>query len=234
MVERVKLTMDDVSILLVEDNKKLSAYLKDCLEEEGYKVSIEPRGDKAAYRIIREQPSLVILDIMLPGMDGTQICHTIRQSYRGKILMLTAINDLQSEVDSLNLGADDYLNKPVSEERLNARIKALLRRPNLLNEKVVFTFGSLTINVSEHSIILAKKNISVSSSDFELLALLVKNEGTPLSRDTICYVLMGREYDGVDRGIDLKVSRLRKALGEKDAIKTIHGKGYVFIGSIWQ
>lgn len=226
--------MNEISILLVEDNKKLSAYLKDCLEEEGYIVSIESRGDKAAFRIQREQPSLVILDIMLPGMDGTQICHTVRQSYRGKILMLTAINDLQSEVDALNLGADDYLNKPVSEEKLKARIKALLRRPSLLNEKTLFVFGPLTINLNEQCVTISDKKIPISPSDFGLLSLLVVNEGTPLSRDTISYALYGREYDGVDRGIDLKVSRIRKALGEKEAIKTIHGRGYVFIRGAWE
>lgn len=226
--------MDNISILLVEDNKKLSAYIKECLVEEGYLVRCEYRGDKAAYRIQREQPDLVVLDIMLPGMDGRQICQTVRETYRGKILMLTAIKDLQSEVDSLNLGADDYLSKPVSEDRLKARIKALLRRPNLENDKRVYSFGRLTISLNEQTVTLAAKTITLSSSDFMLLTLLVKNEGIPLSRDTISYVLYGREYDGVDRGIDLKISRLRKALGEKDGIKTIHGKGYVFIGSVWQ
>ena len=226
--------MDKINILLVEDNKKLSNYLKDCLEEEGYLVSTEFRGDKASYRIQRENPDLVILDIMLPGMDGIQICHTVRECYRGKILMLTAVNDLQSEVSSLNLGADDYLNKPVSEERLKARISALLRRPSLSNEKIVYSFGQLTININERSIKISNKTVAISPSDFELLALLVKNEGFPLSRDNISYALYGRDYDGVDRGIDLKISRIRKALGDKECIKTVHGKGYVFNGSSWQ
>jgi DNA-binding response OmpR family regulator len=227
--------MKKISILIVEDNKKLANCLQDTLEDEGYQVSTEKQGDKAAYRILREHPDLVILDIMLPGMNGYQICHTIRHDYPGKILMLTAIDDLQSEVDSLNLGADDYLSKPVSEELLKARIKALLRRPNLKNQEDTHTFGPLTIKLSEQSIRLADKQITVTPSDFELLALLVKNQGRPLSRDNICFALYGREYDGVDRGIDLKISRLRKALGDEKAerIKTIHGKGYIFIGNAW-
>ncbi|GGI87817.1 response regulator transcription factor [Legionella impletisoli] len=227
--------MEKVFILVVEDNKKLASYLKDCLEEEGYRVAIESRGDKAAFRILREQPDLVVLDIMLPGMDGTQICHTVRHDYTGKILMLTAINDLQSEVDLLNLGADDYLSKPISEDRLSARIKALLRRPNLVHEEKVLSFGPLEININDQSVTFSKQKVSISPTEFALLALLAKNQGKVLSRDNICFTLYGREYDGVDRGIDLKISRLRKALSDEkgEKIKTLHGKGYIFITKAW-
>lgn len=119
------------NILLVEDNLKLVKYLK-MLTDEGYHVTTESRGDGAVYRIIREQPDLVILDIMLPGMNGEQICETVRDEYHGKILMLTALNTEQNEVTSLKLGADDYITKPSKEEVLKARIGALLRRPNAI------------------------------------------------------------------------------------------------------
>lgn len=224
------------SILVVEDNKKIASYLRESLEEEGYHLSIERQGDKAAYRIPREQPDIVILDIMLPGMNGDQICQTVRHEYRGKILMLTALDDLQNEVDLLNLGADDYLTKPFSVDRLKARVNALLRRPPLIREEDTYTFGQLLIHISQQSVSLANKKIMISPSDFELLALLVKNHDIPLSRDNICFALYGREYDGVDRGIDLKISRLRKALGDQhgEKIKTLHGKGYIFIGKNWE
>jgi len=227
--------MKKTFILLVEDNIKLAACLQEALEDEGYQVAIEKQGDKAVYRILRENPDIVILDIMLPGMNGDQICHTVRNDYPGKILMLTAIDDLQSEVDSLNLGADDYLNKPVSEDRLKARIKALLRRPSLAKLDDTYIFGQLTVKLNQQSIMLGNKAVTVAPSEFELLALLIKNQGRPLSRDTICFSLYGREYDGVDRGIDLKISRLRKSLNDEKAekIKTIHGKGYVFIADAW-
>lgn len=223
------------SILLVEDNKKLAHYLQEALTEEGYLVTLERQGDKAVYRILREQPDLVILDIMLPGMNGDQICHTVRHEYPGKILMLTALTDVQSEIDTLNLGADDYLAKPVSEERLKARVKALLRRPHLKQADDTYTFGALTIKINEQRVCSTGKNISISPSEFELLALLVKNQGIALTRDNICFTLYGREYDGIDRGIDLKISRLRKALGDEkgEKIKTLHGKGYIFIGNAW-
>ncbi|MFU7598332.1 response regulator [Legionella pneumophila] len=230
--------MKDKSILLVEDNVKLANYLKESLQEAGYDVSIEKRGDRAVYRIIREQPCLVILDIMLPGMNGDQICHTIRDEYLGKILMLTAINDIESEVSSLNLGADDYLTKPVADEVLKARIEALLRRPNLVNNQNQFQFGNFSINFSTKSVHLFDEEISISTSDFEMLALLVKNHDRLLSRDSIMYALSGHEYDGVDRGIDLKISRLRKALNDNNKkpyrIKTIHKKGYIFVSTAWE
>lgn len=220
------------TILVVEDNVKLAVFVKESLQEEGYNVSIEHRGDKAVYRIIKEQPTLVILDIMLPGMNGDQICHTVRDEYWGKILMLTALNDIESEVSSLNLGADDYLTKPVAEEVLKARIEALLRRPNLVVNQNEYQFGNLFINLSAKSVFIANAEIPISSSDFELLSLLVKNHGRLLSRDTIMYSLYGREYDGVERTIDLKISRLRKALNDGISkpcrIKTIHKKGYIF------
>ncbi|ARG98298.1 response regulator [Legionella micdadei] len=230
--------MKNKSILLVEDNLKLANYLKESLLDAGYEVSIEKRGDRAVYRILREQPEIVILDIMLPGMNGDQICHTIRDDYSGKILMLTAVNDIESEVSSLNLGADDYLTKPVAEEVLKARIEALLRRPNLVNNQNQFQFGNFSINLSNKSVRLFDEEISISTSDFEVLALLVKNHDKLLSRNSIMYALYGREYDGVERSIDLKISRLRKALNDDGKkpyrIKTIHKKGYVFVSDSWK
>lgn len=137
----------NINILLVEDNLKLAKYLKKMLTDEGYHVATESRGDSAAYRILREQPDLVILDIMLPGMNGEQICETVRDAYRGKILMLTALNTEQNEVTSLKLGADDYVTKPVKEEVLKARIVALLRRPNLIVEAKKIQFDHLIIDL---------------------------------------------------------------------------------------
>ena len=224
------------SLLLVEDNVKLARYLRESLSDAGYEVSWESRGDKAVYRIIREQPDLVVLDIMLPGMQGDQICHTVRAEYSGKILMLTAINDIHQEVSSLNLGADDYLTKPVSEPLLIARIEALMRRPALADKPSEYRFGDLKIDLNTHRLFLRQQELSVSTSDFEVLALLIKNQDRILSRNTICFALHGREYDGVDRGIDLKISRLRKLLASDPTIpcsvKTVHGKGYVFTAEI--
>ncbi|AWN73498.1 response regulator [Legionella anisa] len=228
----------NINILLVEDNLKLAKYLKKMLTDEGYHVATESRGDSAAYRILREQPDLVILDIMLPGMNGEQICETVRDAYRGKILMLTALNTEQNEVTSLKLGADDYVTKPVKEEVLKARIVALLRRPNLIVEAKKIQFDHLIIDLIKKSVRYCGNPIDLSPSEYELLALLAKNADTVLSRDNIDYALRGREYDGVDRSIDLKISRLRKILGDDldnpYRIKTIYGKGYLFLSDAWK
>lgn len=226
------------TILLVEDNQKLANFIKNSLIEAGYLVDTETRGDKAAHRIIKETPDLVILDIMLPEMDGKQICQTIRNNYTGKILMLTALKDVDSEVASLNLGADDYLTKPVEEAVLLAHIAALFRRPKWIEKIDHIQYGELNINLIEASVLLSKKIIVLSPSEFELLALLAKNADHCLNRDNITYALHGREYDGIDRSIDLRISHLRKKLGDDTQkpykIKTIHGKGYVLISTAWK
>lgn len=225
------------SILLVEDNQKLANFIKNSLVEAGYDVETETRGDKAAHRIIKETPDLVVLDIMLPEMNGKQICQTVRNDYAGKILMLTALKDIDSEVASLNLGADDYLTKPVEEAVLLAHINALLRRPKLAEKLDHIQYGLLHIDLIQRCVFLSQKLIDLSPSEFELLSLLAKNADCTLNRDNIMYALHGREYDGVDRGIDQRISILRKKLND-DAkkpykIKSVHGKGYIFISSAW-
>lgn len=226
------------SILLVEDNQKLANFLKNSLVQAGYEVEVEGRGDKAAYRIVKEAPDLVVLDIMLPEMDGKQICHTVRNEYRGKILMLTALNDIENEVSSLNLGADDYLTKPVAEAVLIAHVAALFRRPNLSKPINQIKYGQLQIDLIKKIVTLSEKEIELKPTDFELLLLLAKNADYTLNRDNIMYALRGREYDGVDRSIDLRISNLRKTLGDNSQkpykIKSVHGKGYIFISSAWE
>jgi DNA-binding response OmpR family regulator len=225
------------TILLVEDNQKLAGFIKSSLTEAGYSVETETRGDKAAYRIIKETPDLVVLDIMLPEMDGKQICQTVRNEYTGKILMLTALKDIESEVNSLNLGADDYLTKPVAEAVLLAHIAALFRRPTLAEKFDHIQFGKLDIDLIQSNVSFLGKSVELSPSEFELLVLLAKNADHCLNRDNIMYALRGREYDGVDRSVDLRISHLRKKLGDNTQkpykIKTMHGKGYMLISTAW-
>lgn len=226
------------SILLVEDNQKLANYLKDILVRAGYQVELEIRGDKAAYRIVSEVPDLVVLDIMLPQMDGKQICQTVRNEYQGKILMLTALSDIESEVTSLNLGADDYLTKPVAEAVFIAHITALFRRPNLSEKINYIQFDTLRINLINKTVTLSGQEIQLTPTEFELLALLAKNADCNLNRDNIMYALRGREYDGVDRSIDLRISHLRKKLADNVQnpyrIITNYGKGYTLVSTAWK
>lgn len=226
------------TVLIVEDNRKLAHFLLNSLESAGYVVSVEHRGDKAVYRIIKEKPDMVILDIMLPELDGKQICQTVRGDYPGKIMMLTALKDIDNEVSSLNLGADNYLTKPVEESVLLAHIAALFRRPKLSEKLNAIQIGELTINLIQAVVTISEKSIDLSPSEFELLVLLAKNTDHCLSRDNITYALRGCEYNGVDRNIDLRISYLRKKLGDNPQkpykIKTLHNKGYVLIATAWE
>ncbi len=225
------------SILLVEDNFKLSNFLQKRLTEAGYLVNLESRGDKAVYRIIREQPDLVILDVMLPGMNGKQICQSVRHHYSGNILMLTALEDEQTEIASLHLGADSYLTKPVADKVLIAHIEALFRRQSRVDAIKNMQFDDLEIDFVTKEIFLCGERINASPSEFDLLALLAINHDITLSRNNIMMALRGHEYDGVDRTIDLRISRLRKMLRDDEQkpqrIKTVHGKGYVLVSTAW-
>jgi two-component system response regulator RstA len=225
-------------ILIVEDNNKLASYIKTCLEGCGYKVNHISQGDKAVYRIIKDKPDLVLLDIMLPGMNGKQICLSVRSEYLGKIIMLTALNDTTTEVDSLNLGADDYICKPIKTEVLIARISAVLRRPTLKNSRTTISYGALVIDTIKHEVCLNNAVIDLKPREYDLLLLFANNVDCVLSRDNITQALYGHEYDGVDRGIDLKISSLRTKLQDNPKkpyrIKTIHGKGYTLLSSAWE
>ncbi|WP_029913319.1 winged helix-turn-helix domain-containing protein [Pelobacter seleniigenes] len=227
-------------ILLVEDDDRLGNLISSYLTEQGFDLSVERRGDTAATRILQERPDLVILDLLLPGMDGLTICQQVRTDYQGPILMLTALEDDMDQVAGLEMGADDYVKKPVLPRVLLARIRALLRRrekangendvaPETIDELV---FGRLSINRAAQSVQLNRQPVILTTNEFNLLWLLASHAGQILDRATIYRKLRGIDYDGLDRSVDLTISHLRKKL-EEDAdhpkrIKTIWGQGYLF------
>jgi DNA-binding response OmpR family regulator len=234
-------------ILAVEDDKRLAELIRDYLQEQGYQVAIERRGDFAVQRILHERPSLVILDLMLPGKDGLTILQQVRTEFDGPVLILTARENDMDQVAGLELGADDYVKKPMEPRVLLARIRALLRRfaratgakepdlPNGVPDEL--HFGRLSLNRSSHRVTLANENIDLTASEFELFWLLAANAGTILDRDTIYKVLRGSEYDGIDRSVDVMISRMRRKLGDESTpprrIKTIWGRGYLFVTDAW-
>ena len=229
-------------ILLVEDDARLSALIQEYLEKESMQVAIENRGDKASERIIAEQPDLVILDLMLPGRDGLSICKDVRLQYHGPILMLTALTEDIDQVVGLELGADDYVTKPVLPRVLLARIRSLLRRIPANGNRIKDTtdnleFGKLCINRKNHAVYLNKILIDVSTSEFELLWFLASHAGEIVGREKIIESLRGIDYDGQDRSVDIGISRLRKKLGDNSAqpyrLKTIRAKGYLFVADAW-
>ena len=224
-------------ILLVEDNKKLADYIQTYLKGLGYTVSQETRGDKAVYRILRDQPDIVILDILLPGFNGIQVCQSVRAHYNGMILMLTALGEDEDQILGLSSGADDYVVKPIDPKVLAARVDALQRRQRTPTPLRQLTFGILQIDLVQRTVTLSGKSIELKPTEFELLAFLAQNADNTVNRENIMQALRGVSFDGIDRTIDLRISYLRKKLGdnidEPFRIKTVRAKGYVLISSAW-
>ncbi|MDB2384277.1 response regulator transcription factor [Endozoicomonas sp.] len=228
-------------ILIVEDDERLASLTREYLENNGLQVSIEGDGAKAAERILTECPDLVVLDLMLPGEDGVSICRKVRNQFQNPILMLTARTDDLDEVLGLEMGADDYVAKPVRPRVLLARIRALLRRKTAIVEEEQDTelshlqFGPLVVDNAMREAWLDNQSIELTSAEFDLLWLLCSNAGRVLSREEIFSQLRGIEYDGQDRSIDVRVSRIRPKIGDDPMhprlIKTVRSKGYLFVKS---
>jgi DNA-binding response OmpR family regulator len=226
------------SIVLVEDDLRLSDLVSRYLEQNGFRVIVVGRGDEAVERIRREGPDLVILDIGLPGEDGFEVCKQLRPQYAAPILILTARESDIDHVLGLELGADDYVVKPVEPRVLMARVQALLRRSRTAprSDQAAMQFGRLTINPASRAVALSGEPVHLSSNEFDLLAHLAKRAGEIQSRSVLFLELYGREYDGVDRMLDVRISNLRRKLGETDSsprIKTIWGQGYLFVPDAW-
>lgn len=227
------------TILLAEDDQRLAALVKDYLTDNGFQVVLEERGDRVADQVARHQPDLLILDIMLPGKDGLTLCRELRPDFHGPILMLTARNEDADQILGLEFGADDYVIKPAEPRILLARIRALLRRidPDPPGQPQSLSFGSLEIHTGSRSVKLEGQMVKLSSHEFDLLWLLAQRAGEVVGRDFLFQELYGRPYDGMDRTIDVRVSQLRKKLGDNPdnpkRIKTIWGRGYLFITDAW-
>ena len=241
-------TADYHTILLVEDDQRLSDLMNEYLTKQGLLVEVEYRGDTAVQRILNLQPDLVVLDLMLPGLDGLEVCRQIRPAYEGPILMLTARDEDIDQIVGLELGADDYVIKPVQPRILLARIRTLLRRvqlPQVVTGSSVteqkskgFNFDRLKINPSAREVTLDNQIVELSTQEYELLYLLASNAGEVLSRDQIFEAMSGIEYDGLDRSVDIRISRLRKLLeinsDKPSGIKTVRGQGYLFVAQGWK
>ena len=229
-------------ILLVEDDERLAELTAEYLTRNDLQVAIEPRGDAAESRILAEQPDLVILDVMLPGKDGFEVCRAVRSQYRGVILMLTARDEDFDQILGLELGADDYIAKPVQPRVLLARIKALLRRLPAAGEATssdaeTMIFGQFRISQATRTAQLSDQVIDLTTAEFDLLWLLAQHAGNILSRDDLLQQLRGIGFDGLDRSIDARISRLRRKLGDDPEnptrIKTVRSKGYLFSKHDW-
>ena len=221
-------------ILVVEDDVRLGNLVVELLGLQGMEAELEPRGDVALERILAERPDLVVLDIGLDGLDGVSVCRAVRaRGYQRPVLMVTARGEEHDEILGLEVGADDYLTKPVSPPRLLARVRALLRRssPVAAGRAQPFRVGELVVDPRRRAAELAGAPLPLSTAEFDLLHLLMRHAGEVVSRDDILRELRGLEHDGLDRSPDLRISRLRRALGDDPKsptwIKTVHGAGYL-------
>ncbi|MFK8082123.1 MAG: response regulator [Granulosicoccus sp.] len=222
-------------ILVVEDDASLAQWIADYLTENHYQVSIANRGDIAIELVEDDIPDLVILDVNLPGANGFEVCKAIRKFYANPVLMLTARGDENDEVSGLEVGASDYLIKPVRPKALLARLQTLLRRDTA--SLSCLTFGALRVDADNRSVSMSDQVLQLSSNEFDLIWLLASNAGEVMSREDIVSKLRGIEYDGFDRSIDILVSRVRKKLNDDSSqpylIKTVRGKGYLFTHDAW-
>lgn len=232
------------SILLVEDDEELAQWTQEYLSNKGFVVTVTSSGKEAVQLISSNPPDLVLLDGMLPDLDGLDVCRQVRPEYHNPIIMLTARDEEIDEVLGLEVGADDYITKPVRARALLARIRGHLRRSQATNKSVAepapvsqIQLNQLIIDKQNLSVTLRGQSVAITSAEFDVLWLLAQKAGEVVSRQELINQLRGFDYDGFDRSIDLRVSRIRKKLGddpnEPYLIKTIWGKGYLFAKESW-
>jgi two-component system OmpR family response regulator/two-component system response regulator RstA len=231
------------SILLVEDDASLAEWILQYLRGHNYQLQHIDRGDQVLAAVKQQPPELIILDVMLPYKNGFDLCRELRAFYHGPILMLTACGEESDEILGLELGANDYLTKPVRPRVLLARIKALLRREaaepvETVTQDGQLQFGQLKILRDAKSVFYRNELIPVTANEFDVLWVLASQAGKVIRREALVTQLRGIEYDGFDRSIDIRISRLRKKLFDNTEqpfrIKTIWAKGYLFSPEAWE
>jgi DNA-binding response OmpR family regulator len=221
-------------ILIIDDDEKLNQLLHTYLGNMGYEVFSRTDPQEGLISIERDQPHLIILDVMLPKMDGFETCRKIRQQHNTPIIMLTARGETMDRVVGLEMGADDYLPKPFEPRELVARIQAILRRAQNRVVQPQHNFGGLVVDFQKHQVLLDEELISLTTMEFACLSLLIRHAGEVLNRDQILEELRGIEWDAFNRSVDITMSRLRQKLRDDPKqprfIKTVWGTGYMFIG----
>ena len=222
--------MEKLKVLVVDDESRMRKLVRDFLVKKDFIVLEAEDGAQAVDIFFSTKDiSLIILEVMMPKMDGWQVCREIREVSDVPIIMLTAKSDERDELLGFDLGVDEYISKPFSPKILVARVEAILRRSNLLNDDSIITAGEITLNKSAHEVTVEGKPVELSFKEFELLNYFMDNQGLALSREKILNSVWNYDYFGDARTIDTHVKKLRSKLGkEGDYIKTIWGMGYKF------
>ena len=222
--------MEKLKILVVDDESRMRKLVRDFLVKQNFDVLEAGDGEEAVDIFFKEKDiALIILDVMMPKMDGWQVCREIRKYSKEPIIMLTAKGDERDELQGFDLGVDEYITKPFSPKILVARVEAILRRSNLLTNDDVISAGGIELDKAAHQVKIDGQEIELSYKEFELLAYFLENQGIALSREKILNNVWNYDYFGDARTIDTHVKKLRSKLGEKgEMIKTIWGMGYKF------
>ena len=228
--DRWEKAMDKLKILVVDDESRMRKLVKDFLVKRNFEVlEAENGADAIDVFFSKKDIALVILDVMMPKMDGWQVCREIRQYSKVPIIMLTARSDERDELLGFELGVDEYISKPFSPKILVARVEAILRRTNTLAAEEILKAGVIEVNKAAHQVLVDGKSVELSYKEFELLSYFMENPGIALSREKILNSVWNYDYFGDARTIDTHVKKLRSKLGKNaDYIKTIWGMGYKF------
>jgi DNA-binding response OmpR family regulator len=224
-------------ILIAEDDSRLAKLLREYFVKHGFAVEIESRGARAVERIIQDRPALVILDLMLPDMSGFDVCRRVRGRSSTGILMLTASKAEVDQTVGLDLGADDYVVKPVEPRILLARVRSLLRRlggvPSNAAELRALSAGGVTLDRDTRTVQVFGSSIELTMIEFDMLSLLIRYSGEVVTREQLCLQTRGVPYDGIDRDVDIHISRVRRKLEahgfDASLLKCVRGLGYLFL-----
>ena len=222
--------MEKLKVMVVDDESRMRKLVRDFLVRQDFEVLEAGDGEQAVDLFFEEKDiALIILDVMMPKMDGWQVCREIRKHSKVPIIMLTARGDEQDELLGFELGVDEYISKPFSPKILVARVEAILRRTNAISSDSVITAGILSLDKAAHQVKVDGQEVELSFKEFELLSYFMENQGLALSREKILNNVWNYDYFGDARTIDTHVKKLRSKLGDKgDYIKTIWGMGYKF------
>lgn len=220
-------------ILVVDDEPKVARLARDYLEKNGFRVITAADGPSALAMARRERPDLIILDLLLPGLDGREVCRILRRESEVPIIMLTALAEESDQVVGLEIGADDYIVKPFSPRALVARVRAMLRRTQgQVKAPAIIRSGSLEVDIERHTVSLDGASIHLTPNEFKLLALLARRPGQTFTREQLMDDLYGATSIGLDRSIDSHIKNLRRKLevgGRSPLLETVYGIGYRFI-----
>ncbi len=218
------------TLLLVDDEKNIIELERLYLEKEGYKIQVAYDGKTALEKFRALKPAAIILDLMLPGVDGLEVCRRVRQESDVPILMLTARDQDVDKIVELELGADDYLTKPFNPRELVARVKAIFRRVNPVPKTQRLSVGDLTIDLDRREVTAGNQQLALRTKEFDVLAVFAQNPGIVLTRDRLLEIAWGYDFPGETRTVDVHVAHLRKKLaGAKTQIETVSGVGYKLV-----